>query len=116
MIIGYLTFFRLEELAIEDYRKLCLSQDSVKMNVFLQFLFNTDNLRNYVRSEWMALYDFTYIDDKIIGGVEKNLPNVGEILRTIEKRATGKAVSSLSMSDTQQDQTKFMETGGLSIL
>ena len=25
MIMGYLTFFRLEELAIEDYRKLCLS-------------------------------------------------------------------------------------------
>lgn len=68
------------------------------MNVFLQFLFNTENLREYVREEWMTLYDFTYIDEKIIGVVEKNLPNVAEILKTVEKRATGKAVSTLSMS------------------
>jgi hypothetical protein len=100
MIFGYLTFFRLEELAIEDYRKLCLSQDAVKMNVFFQFLFNIENLREHVREEWMTLYDFTYIDEKIIGGVEKNLPNVAEILKVIEKRATGKAVSTLSMTES----------------
>lgn len=84
------------------------------MHVFLQFLFNADGLREHVREEWMTLYDFTYIDDKIIGGVEKNLPNVAEILRTIEKRATGKAVSTLSASEAGGDQTKFGETGGLS--
>jgi len=58
----------------------------------------------------MNLYDFTYIDDKIIGTVEKNLPNVSEILKTVEKRATGKTVSALSQSD---ENTKFSETGGL---
>jgi hypothetical protein len=118
LIFGYLTFFRLEELAIEDYRKLVLSQDAVKMNVFLQFVFNTDNLRQYVREEWMALYDFTYIDEKIIGGVEKNLPNVADILKKVELRATGKAVSSISMSDAAGlggEQTRFGETGGLSM-
>lgn len=70
------------------------------MNVFLQFAFNCDLLREHVREEWMTLYDFTYIDEKIIGGIEKNLPNVAEILRKIEKRATGKATSTLSMGDT----------------
>jgi hypothetical protein len=96
MIFGYLSFFRLEELAIEDYKKLVSSQDAVKMNVFLQFIFNTDNLRNYVRDEWMTLYDYAYIDEKIIGTVEKNLPNVAEILKKVEIRATGKATSALS--------------------
>lgn len=62
----------------------------------------------------MTLYDYTYIDEKIIGGVEKNLPNVAEILKTIEIRATGKAVSTLSLSETGLEQTKFGETGGLS--
>jgi ferritin-like protein len=66
------------------------------MNVLLQFLFNTDNLRNFVRDEWMTLYDYTYIDEKIIGSVEKNLPNVAEILKKVELRATGKATSLLS--------------------
>ena len=95
-IFGYLTFFRLEELAIEDFRKLVLSQDAVKMNVFFQFLFNTENLRQFVREEWMTIYDYAYIDDKIIGMIEKNLPNVSDILKTVEKRATGKVTSILS--------------------
>jgi hypothetical protein len=42
MVFAYLSFFRLEELAIEDYKKLILSQDAVKMHSFLQFLFNAE--------------------------------------------------------------------------
>lgn len=83
------------------------------MNVFLQFAFNTENLRNHVREEWMTLYDFSYIDDKIIGGIEKNLPNVSDILRKVEKRATGKVTSALSQTETN-DQSRMNETGGLS--
>ncbi len=87
------------------------------MNVFLQFLFNTDLLREHVREEWMTLYDYSYIDEKIIGVVEKNLPNVGEILKTVEKRATGKTTSTLSQSldasSQAGDTTRFGETGGL---
>jgi ferritin-like protein len=51
-----------------------------------------------VREEWMTIYDYTYIDERIIGMIEKNLPSVSEVLRTVEKRATGKAVSVLSAS------------------
>jgi len=93
MIFAYISFFRLEELALDDYRRLVLSQDAVKMNVLLQFLFNAEGLREHVRDEWMAHYDYSYIDEKIIGMVEKNLPNVADILRTVEKRATGKSTS-----------------------
>ena len=46
----------------------------------------------------MELYDFKYIDDKVIGGVEKNLPNVSDILRIIERKATGKVSTTLSQS------------------
>ena len=121
-IFGYLTFFRLEELALEDYRRLVLSQDPVKMNTFLQSMFNGEALREHVRAEWMNIYDYTYIDEKIIGLVEKNLPNVSDILRTVEKRATGKATSTAALSATAggfgavsgADQTNFAETGGLS--
>ena len=120
-IFGYLTFFRLEELALEDYKRLVLSQDSVKMNTFLQFMFNGEALREHVRAEWMNIYDYAYIDEKIIGLVEKNLPNVADILRTVEKRATGKATSTAALSATAggfaagaADQTNFAETGGLS--
>ena len=46
----------------------------------------------------MELYDFQYINDKIIGGIEKNLPNVAEILRTVEKKAVGRVTSTLTLN------------------
>lgn len=62
----------------------------------------------------MTLYDFNYIDEKIIGMIEKNLPNVSDILKTVEKRATGKVVSNLSMSSIGiEDQSKMRASGGL---
>ena len=104
MIFAYLSFFRLEELAIEDYKKLIMSQDALKMHTFLQFVFDVDVLRENVRDAWMELYDYQYIDEKIIGGIEKSVPNVSDILRTLERKATGKVSSSLSQSGKSTDR------------
>lgn len=68
------------------------------MNQFLSFVFNTENLKANLREPWMACYDFDYIDNKVIGGVEKNLPAVAEILKYVEKKATGKVTLSQSSS------------------
>ena len=98
-VFSYMIFFRLEELAHEDLRKLIMSQDAIKMHTFLQFIFNTDELReNGIRDGWMELYDFQYIDDKILGGLEKNLANLTTILAQVEKKATGKVTSTLGQS------------------
>ena len=97
-IFAYLSFFRLDELSPPDYRKLVMSQEAQKMHVFMQFAFNAETLRENLREPWMALYDFSYIDEKIIGGVERNLPAVAEIIKSVEKRATGKVTSALSVS------------------
>ena len=71
------------------------------MHVFMQFAFNADTLREHLREPWMSVYDFQYIDEKIIGGVEKNLPAVADILKSVEKRATGKVQSALSITSSQ---------------
>lgn len=98
-VFAYITFFRLEELSIEDYRKLVKAAKYEKMHSFMQFCFDTDALRNAgLREMWMELYDYQYIDDKILGGIDKNLPNVAHIIQTVEKQATGKITSNLSQS------------------
>ena len=97
-IFAYLTLFRLDELQVEDFKRIVMSQDPVKLHVFLQFIFDADKLRAHVREEWIQLYDYSYIDDKIIAAVERNLPNVAEILGTVEKKATGHIVSTLTQS------------------
>ena len=76
------------------------------MHVFMQFAFNAESLREHLREEWMTLYDFSYIDDKIIGGVERNLPAVADIVKSVEKRATGKVTSALSATSSQHESAQ----------
>jgi len=104
-IFGYLSFFRLDELQTQDFRKLVFSQEPTKMNTFLLFTFNADLLREHLREQWMTVYDYQYIDDKIIGGVERNLPSITEILKQVEKRATGKVTSTMSMTSSNMQDT-----------
>ena len=78
------------------------------MHNFLKFIFNADGLREYVREDWMELYDYQYLDDKVIGGIEKNLPNVSEILRHVEKKATGKITTTLS--ESRESKSNFSDT------
>ena len=99
-IFAYLTFLRLDELDISDYKRLVNSQEATKMHTFLQFAFNADILRDHVRESWMNIYDYQYLDEKIIGGVEKNLPSVSDIIKNVEKRATGKVTSALSVTSS----------------
>ena len=103
----------MEELAIEDYKKLVMSQDAVKMHTFLQFVFDADGLRENVKEAWMELYDHVYLEDKIIGGVEKNLPMVSDILRHLEKKATGKVSSALgqSLKSSEKDSETMSHAG-----
>jgi hypothetical protein len=86
------------------------------MNVFLLFAFNAEKLREHLRDLWMEFYDYQYIDDRIIGAVERNLPNVAEILKHVERRATGKITGTLSMTSTnmQQQQTDGASSTGRS--
>ena len=113
-IFAYLSFFRLDELSPADYRKLVMSQEAQKMHVFMQFAFNAETLRENLREPWMALYDFSYIDEKIIGGVERNLPAVAEIIKSVEKRATGKVTSALSVSSQQESTVGGLTENALS--
>ena len=63
---------------------MVLSQEAAKMHIFLQFAFNAGALREYLREPWMQIYDYTFIDDKIIGGVERNLEKVAGVISVVQ--------------------------------
>jgi len=53
----------------------------------LQFMFNTDNLRDHVREEWMTLYDYSYIQSAKEKGYEVLLldsPIVSHLIQKLE--------------------------------
>lgn len=39
------------------------------MSVFLKFLFNEENLRDWLRPEWLKHYEPSFVDDQLVGKV-----------------------------------------------
>jgi hypothetical protein len=79
------------------------------MNVFLQFIFDIESINKHVRDDWITEYDYTYVDDKIIAGLQDNLSSVADIIVQVEKKATGKttATSVLSQTLTTTEKCNF---------
>ena len=76
---------------VYDIPHLGHARSSLAFDILVRYL-------RWSRYEVTAVSNITDIDDKIIGGIEKNLPNVSDILRIVEKKATGKVTSALSQS------------------
>ena len=42
------------------------------MHIFLSFLFSKHKLDKYVRSEWIKVFDYNYIDSEVIDKLVEN--------------------------------------------
>lgn len=89
-IFGYIIVFRLDELPLSEFKKMVNEQNPVKMNVFLQFLFDITKLEMFVKPGWIEIYDPDYIANTVIGGIEGHLPLVKDLLMAVSSRATEK--------------------------
>jgi len=57
MIFSYLTLIRLEDMGVPIFRKFVMAQDSLKMFVWLTFIFNAQTLNKWMKEEWCRIYD-----------------------------------------------------------
>eukprot|EP00736_Rhodelphis_marinus_P003982 Rmarinus@m.13881 len=89
-IMIYLTVFRVEDMGIPAFQRILLSQQDLKMHVFLSFLLDLDSINRWLRDEWLKIYDMDYVDGVLIGGLMSLKEQIGPLLAILEERATGK--------------------------
>ena len=75
-VLGYLALLRLHELGFAEFKALVMSQEHFKMSVFLKFLFSEENLQQWLRPEWLKLYEPSFVDEQLIGKVLVFVPQV----------------------------------------
>ena len=63
LILAYLTFFRLEELSFEEYKRFIDSQEPDKMSTFLSYVFDVERLTNSVKWDWIKIFDLKYVEN-----------------------------------------------------
>jgi len=69
------------------------------MNEFFKFLFNFQNIEEVLRPEWIKLYDFMYVDSKLITGLKQNYELFNELITTIHNKASAGATMLNSTKD-----------------
>eukprot|EP00899_Mesostigma_viride_P018959 jgi/Mesvir1/27064/Mv20756-RA.1 len=88
-VFCYLILLRLEELTFEQFRRLVLSQDPLKMATLIQFVFSEQKLNEYCKDQWLQLYDVQYVEDLLKTTVDW-APQVEELLQILEETAFAK--------------------------
>ena len=58
------------------------------MNEFFKFIFNFDII-DKLRSEWIKLYDFLFIDNTLIANLQKNSELYADLINAIYTKASG---------------------------
>jgi hypothetical protein len=85
-IFGYLIMMRLDELGWPAFERLVMSQDQRAIFVFVNYVFSQHNLQNWMKPEWLKIYDEDYVDSGLIAGVLKWAESAGQMLTSMEER------------------------------
>lgn len=85
-IFAYLAMMRLDELGWPAFEKLVMSQDQRVIYVFMNFLFSAHNLQQWMKPEWLKIFDEEYIDQALIGGVLKWAEPASDLLTYLEEK------------------------------
>lgn len=89
------------------------SQDPVKMNVFLEFLFDPDTLRSELYEAWCLVYEDNYVE-QILDGLDEKRDKLARTLASIIERAVGKGSAgetklSTKLSTFKKEEPKKFE-------
>jgi hypothetical protein len=72
-------------------KAILLSQDAIKMNIFLSFLLSRHKLNKFIREEWIKVFDLNYVDNVVIHNLLQNKTKISDCLNKISEKATGLA-------------------------
>lgn len=91
MILGYLLFFRLEELGVGELRQFlsCGLGTVSALFALLQYTLDVGELEKWVKVEWCKVYDVRYVDEEVIGKLQNFAAELRPVLEEMEFKATG---------------------------
>ena len=112
MVFGYLGLLRLHELGFSDFRTLVLSQEHFKMSVLLKFLFSAENLTQWLRPEWIKMYDPKFVDEQLIEKLLVFIPNVDALQKVLEGRMASEAAKKEAAAEAARALAEGRGGGG----
>jgi len=111
MVLAYLLFFRGDELGVAEMREFlfCDAGTPPAMHALLSYVFSERDLNKWVKIEWCKVYDMKYIEDEVIGKMQrwKRDPEMRKVIDDMSIKATG-FLSSLEDQAKDKDREALM--------
>lgn len=85
-LLAYLLVFRLEEIGVEKFRSLVESIEQSKICTLLSYLFDEEKLWNVHRSSWMIVKDLYVVENQLISGLVKFIPEIKQLINSLERQ------------------------------
>ena len=101
-IFTYIICFRMDELPFTEFKKIILSQDPVKINVLLTFIFNLEGLRTSVFQQWQQALELDYLQNKLLPKLNERKQKCQDLIGKVSELATGKRFEG-SIGNTMQN-------------
>ncbi|RLN95015.1 hypothetical protein BBJ28_00021311 [Nothophytophthora sp. Chile5] len=101
LILGYLAMFRLEELGPPAFSALALATEPhTGVHAFLSYLFNAEQLRGPLQSQWTRVLDADFVEKEIVGKMESFGPEIDSLLQQLHAKAFGRVASARESRST----------------
>ena len=113
LVLSYLALLRLQELGFSSFKALLLGQEHFKMSVLLKFLFSEENLTQWLRPEWLKLYDPAWVDEQLIGKVLVFVPQVEKLLVVLEGNMAAEAAKKEAAAEAAKALAEGRGGGGV---
>lgn len=93
-VLGYMLFFRLEELGVEEFSQFFNSGLGTvsALLALLQYALSQEDLEKWVKVEWCKVYDVGYIEDDIIGKLQRYAEELKPLVQAVEFKTTGTCI------------------------
>eukprot|EP00322_Chrysochromulina_rotalis_P009387 CAMPEP_0115870994 /NCGR_PEP_ID=MMETSP0287-20121206/22628_1 /TAXON_ID=412157 /ORGANISM="Chrysochromulina rotalis, Strain UIO044" /LENGTH=790 /DNA_ID=CAMNT_0003325763 /DNA_START=282 /DNA_END=2650 /DNA_ORIENTATION=- len=104
---------RLHELGFPDFRTLVMSQEYFKMSVLLKFLFSEKNMTEWLRPEWLKLYEPKFVDEQLIEKVLVFVPNVEALQKVLEGSMAAEAAKKEAAAEAAKALSEGKGGGGV---
>lgn len=101
-VFAYLAIYRLDELGFPRFKEFTNTQEPTKMYNFVMYLFSRDNLMSCLRADWMKVRDLDYVEDELIAGIERFIPDATRFCDELQLKAVGMAAAQAAKEEMKK--------------
>ena len=101
-VFAYLAMYRLDELGFPQFREFTNTQEPTKMYNFVIYLFNNENLNNCLKADWMKVRDLSYVEDDLIAGIQRFIPDATKFCDELQLQAVGNATAQAAKEELKK--------------